>query len=139
MRINTIQQPRLFIWDSSGLDAPGGHLSWAVVPTTDIKPTRSQRRGFENATAAKQRSDRAPRTALLSDMLCSGLLVHDYCIDLLGPMALDWACSQHIVTLLHNFMGLRSFQHPPGITRNPQDFQMSLGELYQTQYNLGFV
>lgn len=142
-RLNACSLPRIILWGLWGEEAQQDYSfanSLAIIPSTDFRPTRSQRHAFK-AFNTKQNSDNssnyAPNLPYLGECLCTGLSPSEYTVTRRGPLLFDgipiW---EDLWTLLSQLMrpgpDLLYPQHPKGIWRCRDDFRTTISTVHQS-------
>lgn len=131
-RLNVSAQGRLILFDLSGRDELREQRTLAVVPSTDICPTDTQRQILKRNLHVDHVKEFGERTPLLSYLLGNGLCTSDYVVGDCGDRNLtSWPC---LWQLFDDFVRSTTVNHPQARPRSAQDFRCPLSAVHEQQW-----
>jgi hypothetical protein len=121
--LNCNNTGRILIWDLGGDDTLQQPI-FAVVPSHDVQPTRSQIDRIKSNSGADKPHDHNPH---ISAMLATGLSLSAYTLPS-GPACYGYGRDawSRLWALLNSFTLLKPMYHPASAVRRPEQYRQTL-------------
>lgn len=130
-RLDSCGENRLILWSLWGSDEPRRSTPLAVIPSSDLGPTETQRRLFRTALETRKIDSFTHKMPTLSGLLKSGHYTADYMVGCFGPLYYDMDPCDAVLELLDRFVVPGTLEHPLGCPRSTADFHYPLRRLHQ--------